>query len=139
MARNIPIRVIPGRAEVVRCASSYHLNVGFHLSLNVQELVQEMAKLENLNVEAQAQDGISFAPARVSTRERSWTPSPAEIAKMEYQKKISYSGKLAKFQSVEKTPLSEMDAAEALRLKADRVAPTDWVRPPIAEASIASS
>lgn len=52
MANSIPIRVIPGNTELVRDSQNgqYHLNVGFHLSFNVKDLMQTLAQMTDTDV-----------------------------------------------------------------------------------------
>lgn len=70
-AGNIPIRVIPGRSELVMDAEGgdYHLNVGFHVSFNVRDLMAVMANLTDVTVDVPA-------PARADPAAAPAAPDP---------------------------------------------------------------
>ena len=66
MAQNsnsIPIRVIPGNTELVKDTSTgaFHLNVGFHLSFNVKELMQALAKMTDVDVTIKAESSVPIS------------------------------------------------------------------------------
>ena len=66
MAQNsnsIPIRVIPGNTELVKDTSTgaFHLNVGFHLSFNVKELMQTLAKMTDVDVTIKAESSVPIS------------------------------------------------------------------------------
>jgi len=59
-SNSIPIRVIPGSTEIVKATSTgaFHLNVGFHLSFNVKELMQAPAKMTDVDVTIKAESSV---------------------------------------------------------------------------------
>ena len=63
---NIPIRVLPGQSELVRDngTGQYHLNVGFHISFNVKEMMQALSKMTDLDVTIKADAAVPMAPER---------------------------------------------------------------------------
>lgn len=64
---SIPIRVIPGNTELVKDTSSgaFHLNVGFHLSFNVKDLMQSLATLTNVDVNIKAESSVPISAQTV--------------------------------------------------------------------------
>jgi hypothetical protein len=58
MAQSIPIRVIPGNTELVKDTTTpngdYHLNVGFHISFNVKDLMAALVQMTDGEVTIQA-------------------------------------------------------------------------------------
>lgn len=64
---SIPIRVIPGNTELVKDTSTgaFHLNVGFHLSFNVKDLMQSLATLTNVDVNIKAESSVPISAQTV--------------------------------------------------------------------------
>ena len=62
-SNSIPIRVIPGSTELVKDTSTgaFHLNVGFHLSFNVKELMQALAKMTDIDVTIKAESSVPIS------------------------------------------------------------------------------
>ena len=82
---SIPIRVIPGNTELVKDTSSgaFHLNVGFHLSFNVKDLMQALATLTNVDVNIKAESSVP-----ISAQQSAQTvQQPAQMEKDPPQKK----------------------------------------------------
>jgi hypothetical protein len=59
--------VIPGNTELVKDTSSgaFHLNVGFHLSFNVKDLMQALATLTNVDVNIKAESSVPISAQTV--------------------------------------------------------------------------
>lgn len=61
-ATSIPIRVIPGNTELVKDTSTpngeYHLNVGFHISFNVKDLMQALVTMTDGDVTINASANV---------------------------------------------------------------------------------
>lgn len=74
---SIPIRVIPGNTEMVKDNSTgaYHLNVGFHLSFNVKDLMQSLAGMTGTDVVTQPIMAGASAPIN-QNRETPQQPPP---------------------------------------------------------------
>ena len=88
---SIPIRVIPQNALLVKdMVGGYHLNVGFHISFEVKDLMKELVKMTDEHVEAET----SFVVNQERDHEE-FTEKPlshARVAKKAYQKKNVYPG-----------------------------------------------
>ena len=104
-SNSIPIRVIPGSTELVKDTSTgaFHLNVGFHLSFNVKELMQALAKMTDIDVTIKAESSVPISGQRSAQT----VQQPAQKEKEPPQKKNEHFPNLG-------GPLKKTDQSEKI-------------------------